>query len=252
MLTLTELTKRFGRNTAVNGVNMEVQQGEIRGLIGPNGSGKSTLFGLISGFHRPTAGSVRFAGREIAGAPPHRIARAGLCRTFQLTSVYGDLTVAENVAMCHHLARGTVVREDAGPSLVPAGASVEDSADAIIAFMGLSPHRDARASLLPGGTQRILSIANALGSRPSLLLLDEPLAGLDATEKAAIGRKILELRQRGITILLVEHDVRSIMTLCDRVTVLNFGEVIAEDTPAGIARNEKVVQAYLGGGHAHA
>ena len=246
MLKVSNVTKRFGRMTAVDSVSLEVSKGEIRGLIGPNGSGKSTLFGLISGFHRATSGSIQFGGDEITGLRPHRIARLGLVRTFQLTSVYGELTVHENIEMGHHLAhsrRGGTAGSatDAAP---PVGARVE----AILDFMGLAPFRGTRASLLPGGTRRVLSIATALAADPRMLLLDEPLAGLDRTEKAAIGRRILDLRDRGVTIVLVEHDVRSIINLCDRVTVLNFGAVIAEDSADGITQNERVIEAYLGRG----
>jgi branched-chain amino acid transport system ATP-binding protein len=246
MLEVDNVGKRFGKLAALNGVSISIPKGEIRGLIGPNGSGKTTMFNVISGFLQPTTGRIRFQGTDITGLRPHQIAKRGLVRTFQLTSIYRDMTVLENVLTGHHLQLGPRrLRRSDGANL-PQADSAEESAAWILDFMGLSEMSDMPARLLPAGLQRVLSISTALGVRPSMLLLDEPLAGLNTTEKRRVSEKIAALRDRGITVLLVEHDVRSVLSICDRITVVNFGERIAEGTAEEITSNPEVVEAYLG------
>lgn len=246
MLELDNVAKRFGKLVAVRGISLEIPAGQIRGLIGPNGSGKTTIFNLISGFLRPTSGSVRFQGAEITGMPPHRIAQRGLVRTFQLTSVYRDMTVRENVMMGHHARAGWRGNARSHVGKLPQFDTSEKSTDWILDFMDLSDVASTPARLLPAGMQRVLSISTALAVRPYLLMLDEPLAGLNSTEKQSVAKKISALRDHGLTVLLVEHDVRSILSICDRITVIDFGAKIAEGSAEEITGNPAVIEAYLG------
>jgi ABC-type branched-subunit amino acid transport system ATPase component len=246
ILEIDNVAKRFGKLDAVKGISLEIPEGQIRGLIGPNGSGKTTMFHLISGFLRPTSGQIRFQGASIKGKPPHRIAKRGLVRTFQLTSIYREMTVRENVAMGHHIHAGRRLRPRPSLEKLPQFETVEESTDWILDFMDLADEADTTARLLPAGMQRVLSIATALAVRPMLLMLDEPLAGLHTTEKAGVAQKIVGLREHGITVLLVEHDVRSVLSVCDRITVIDFGEKIAEGTADEVTSSPEVIEAYLG------
>lgn len=234
MLEVSNIRKSFGKNHAVKDVSMKLSERQIRGLIGPNGSGKTTIFNLISGFLKPSAGTVTLNGRNITGMAAHRVAGLGMVRTFQLTSVYKDMTALENVTLGHHLARKHQ------------GKSVTQSALDILDFMQLGELRDTEARLLPAGLQRMLSVATALAASPNILLLDEPLAGLNPSEKAGVVAKIKQLRERGLSILIVEHDLKSVMSLCDEITVIQFGELIAEGKPSEITSNPKVIEAYIG------
>ncbi len=247
ILEVDNVAKRFGKLAAVKGISFEIPEGQIRGLIGPNGSGKTTMFHLISGFLKPTSGEVRFQGHSIKGKRPHQIAKRGLVRTFQLTSIYREMTVRENVAMGHHVHAG---RRGARPrpslERLPQFESVDESTEWILDFMALSDDAETTARLLPAGMQRVLSIATALAVRPTLLMLDEPLAGLNPTEKISVAQKIAGLRDHGITILLVEHDVRSVLSVCELITVIDFGEKIAEGTADEVTSNPAVIEAYLG------
>lgn len=238
LLEVEGLTRRFGQNIAVNGMSFSVGQGEICGLIGPNGSGKTTTFNMISGFLRPTSGDVRLMGRSLIGSSANSIARAGLVRTFQLVSVYREMTVRENLTIAHHIYLKRT------PSL--SAAEIEESCEGLIAQFDLSGYADSRAGTLPAGIQRTLSVANAVACRPNILLLDEPLAGLNPTEKKRFSIRLATLRASGLSILLVEHDVKSLMSLCDRLVVINFGKYVAEGTPTEIAESEAVQEAYLG------
>jgi ABC-type branched-subunit amino acid transport system ATPase component len=252
MLEVRGLTKTFGNITAVDGVDMQVAQGSIHGLIGPNGSGKSTTMNLISGTYRPTSGQVLLNGAAIGGLPAFRVARMGVVRTFQLTRVYGQLSLLEAVRIGALAGTGAPWNPRLWRPFRRDHPATEAARDALHR-LGLGPHADRNAGSLPSGMRRILSIATALAASPRVLLLDEPLAGLNASEKAEVADRILQLRQDGLTILLVEHDVRSIMRLCDWITVINFGKVIATGTPDEIGRNEAVIAAYLGDRrHAHA
>ena len=252
MLEVRGLTKTFGSITAVDGIDMQVAQGSIHGLIGPNGSGKSTTMNLISGTFRPSGGEVLLDGAAIGGLPVFRVARMGIVRTFQLTRVYGELSLLDAVRVGALAGSGAPWNPRLWRPFSKDHPATEMARDALVR-MGLAAHADRAAGSLPSGMRRILSIATALAASPRVLLLDEPLAGLNASEKAEVADRILQLRQDGLTVLLVEHDVRSIMRLSDRITVINFGKVIATGTPAEIGRNESVIAAYLGDRrHAHA
>ncbi|MCY4480704.1 MAG: ABC transporter ATP-binding protein [Rhodospirillales bacterium] len=246
ILAVNNVAKRFGKLAAVKGITLEIPEGQIRALIGPNGSGKTTMFHLISGFLRPTSGDIRFQGHSIKGKRPHQIAKRGLVRTFQLTSIYREMTVRENVTMGHHIHAGRRARPRPTLEKLPRFEAVEESTGWILDFMGLSDEAETTARLLPAGMQRVLSIATALAVRPTLLMLDEPLAGLNPTEKSDVAQKIASLRDHGITILLVEHDVRSVLSVCELITVIDFGEKIAEGTADEVTSNPAVIEAYLG------
>ena len=248
ILEVKGLTKRFGGLTAVNNVSFGVKEKEILSVIGPNGAGKSTLFKLISSFLKPTSGEVRFRGERISNLAPHIAARKGVVRTFQETTIFRNMTVRENVIVAHHLrAKASLL----GYFLGTAEARRDEegfgaSADEILDFLGLEAIAGETARNLPHGHLRALGIAIGLATNPAVLLLDEPFAGMNHDETMKAVAMVRKLRERGLTILLVEHDMPAVMKISDRIVVLNFGEKIAEGTPTEIQNNQRVIEAYLG------
>jgi len=249
ILEVNHVTKRFGGLTAVNDVSFVVNKGEILSVIGPNGAGKSTLFKLISSFLSTSNGDVRLAGERINNLAPHIVARKGVVRTFQETTIFRSMTVRENIIVSHHLrSRASLWGFFLGSKVAKTDEySFGQSADNIIDFLGLQAIRNELASTLPQGHLRALGMAIGLATDPKVLLLDEPFAGMNHDETMHMVDLVRRLRdERGVTVLLVEHDMPAVMKISDRIVVLNFGEKIAEGTPLEIQNNERVIEAYLG------
>jgi branched-chain amino acid transport system ATP-binding protein len=248
LLELKGLSKHFGGVAAVDKLDFGVRRGEIVGLIGPNGAGKTTVFNLVSGVLKPSDGRVIFHGEDVTSLRPNEIAKRGLVRTFQASILFKNFTVIENVSMGRHLHAGIGFFQD----LFNTSATrqrrnqIQERAMEIVNFMGLDPYRDELAKNLPHGHQRALGIGVALAADPKFLMLDEPTSGMNVEEKEAIMHLVSQIRERGITILVVEHDMKVVMGLCERITVLNFGVKIAEGSPDEIRANQDVIQAYLG------
>ena len=248
VLSVEQLSMQFGGIRALHEVSLGVQRGSITALIGPNGAGKTTLFNLVTGFLAPQAGRIVFAGVEIQGRPAHRIARRGIARTFQLVQLFDHMTVLENVMVGRHrLSRAGLL---AGALQFPWTRKEEKEIHAqamqALEFVGLADRARQSAAVLPLGLKRMLEIARALASAPTLLLLDEPASGLDAVETERLQDLILELRRQEITILLVEHDMGLTMEVADEIAVLNYGKLIADGPPRAIQKNPEVIAAYLG------
>ncbi len=249
ILEVRGLTRRFGGVLALDGYRLELREGDLLGLIGPNGAGKTTAFNLLSGVLRPSAGSVRFCGREVGGWPTHRIARLGIARTFQNVRLFGDLSVLENVMAGLHARHGAgLVATALGlPSFRRRERRIAERARAALDFVGLGALAGARASDLAYGQQRLVEIARAIATEPLLLLLDEPAAGMNPSETDALAELLQRLHgELGATLLVVEHDMRLVMGVCRRVQVLEGGRLLAEGRPEEIQSNPAVIAAYLG------
>lgn len=247
---LVGLRKQFGELVAVDDIDLAIEQGEIRGLIGPNGSGKTTLFNVVTGFLPPTKGRVIWQGRNITGQPTHAIARKGIARTFQLTTLLKEMTALQNVVIACHLHTGTGLFQQLLKTAETRKKekAIEEKAMGLLETMGIADVKDEMAGELPHGHQRALGIAIALATEPKLLLLDEPVTGMNPIETRDTMERIKLLRGKGITIFLVEHDMKAVMTTCEKITVMNFGKKIAEGTPEEVSKDKTVIEAYLGGG----
>lgn len=243
-----QLTMRFGGLVAVDHVDMAIEQGSIHALIGPNGAGKTTLFNMISGLYRPTSGVVHLENKDITKCKPHKVAVSGIARTFQNILLFEGLSVVENIMVGRHcrMKCGLPQAMLRTPAMKKDEAACSEKARELAEFVGLGDHLDTVAGSLPYGSKRLLEIARALASDPKLLLLDEPAAGMNTAESEVLIDLIKRIRDRGVTVLLVEHDMHLVMTVADYITVLNHGVKIAQGTPEEIMSNPEVISAYLG------
>jgi branched-chain amino acid transport system ATP-binding protein len=236
LLEVDEVMVQFGGVIAVNRASFVAEAGSITGLIGPNGAGKTTCFNVISGLQRPTRGAVRLDGKDITSTPVHRRARRGIARTFQRLEAFGSLSVRDNVRVAYDIHRGV-------PSLLSRSAP---NVDALLERVGILDYADARADAIPTGPARLMELARCLAADPRLLLLDEPSSGLDEAETESFGRLLQDLAAEGRSVLMVEHDMALVMSVCETIHVLDFGEVIATGAPAHIRTDPHVQRAYLG------
>jgi len=248
LLEVHNISRRFGGLQAVKDVSFTVCQGMIKAVIGPNGAGKTTLFNLVSGFLAPDAGTVSFSGRMIHGREPHEIAGLGLSRTFQHIKLFSHMTSLENVMVGRHVrgCAGFVSGMLSLPWTRREDREMRDRAREIMDFLGIAAFAETEATSLSYGQQRVVELARALASEPALLLLDEPAAGLNMRETADMAKLIARIRDRGVTVLIVEHDMQLVMNISDEVVVLSYGEKIADDVPLAVQKDPHVIRVYLG------